>query len=311
VKGRALVASLTLLLALAGRASAGEGRRPRRGHARVPVPAAPAIQPLVPVDPIARARAREELTLARTTATVARARAQALIAYRLARRRSAEFLGDPARRAETARALDAALLMLKRSAFESSALERELVLARAERSALETGSGSGSATGSGVAAGPPTATEPAEPTAEAPEQLVDWEFPMPMAVPTLAWPARGTLVSGPGRRRDPATGTEAVSEAVEILSRMNEPVRAVAGGKVHRIAALPQGGYAVVVIHGEERISILSGLRRVDVAAGAELAAGDPIGLVGRDLDGAPVLTFELWQAGVAVDPRPWLPAAK
>jgi murein DD-endopeptidase MepM/ murein hydrolase activator NlpD len=288
VTGRWLALLLALPLLAPGPASAAEARRPKRPP-RAP---APAVVPLVPVDPLARARAREQLTLARSTATTARARAQALIAYRLARRRSAEFLGDPARRAETARALDAALLMLKRSAFESNALERELVLARAERTALEEGV---------VQAPAPDGDEAAK--------LDDWDFPLPAAVTVLAWPARGTVVSGPGRRRDPATGTEAVSEQIEILSRMNEPARAVADGRVQRIAALPQGGYAVVMTHADDRISILSGLRQVDVAVGAEVAAGDPLGLVGRDLDGAPVLAFELWQNGAPLDPRPFLPS--
>jgi murein DD-endopeptidase MepM/ murein hydrolase activator NlpD len=137
---------------------------------------------------------------------------------------------------------------------------------------------------------------------------IDEEWPLPLPPATLDWPARGTVVSGPGRRRDPATGTEAISEAVEILSRMNEPARAVADGQVRRIAALPQGGYAVVLAHDEERISIVSGLRQVDVPVGTALKSGAQLGLVGRDLDGAPVVTFELWQAGVPVDPRPWLP---
>jgi murein DD-endopeptidase MepM/ murein hydrolase activator NlpD len=125
----------------------------------------------------------------------------------------------------------------------------------------------------------------------------------------ISWPARGTLVSGPGIRRDPATGTDSISESVEILSRMNEPVRAVADGQVRRIAALPQGGYAVVTEHADDRISVLAGLRQVDVDEGAAVKAGQPLGLVGRDLDGAPVLVFELWQDGSPIDPRPLLPA--
>jgi murein DD-endopeptidase MepM/ murein hydrolase activator NlpD len=269
-------------------------RERSRTRIRTPAPSNDNVVPLVPVDPVARARAREQLTLARSTATLARARAQALIAYRLARRRSVEFLGDPARRAENARALDTALSVLKRSAFESRALSRELVLARAECQALETGDelpvASPAATSLTLASSDESAASP---------------VPIPLA---LAWPARGTVVSGPGRRRDPATGTETTFDGVEILSRMNEPVRAVADGRVHRIAALPQGGYAVVMTHAEAGVSILSGLRQVDVAPGTTLTAGQPLGLVGRDLDGAPVLTFELWRAGAPVDPRPLLP---
>jgi len=85
-------------------------------------------------------------------------------------------------------------------------------------------------------------------------------------------------------------------------------VRAIADGRVRKTAALPQGGYAVVTEHGDDRISILSGLRQIDVDEGTEVKAGQALGLVGRDLDGAPVLVFELWQNGSPIDPRPLLP---
>jgi septal ring factor EnvC (AmiA/AmiB activator) len=35
--------------------------------------------------------------------------------------------------------------------------------------------------------------------------------------------------------------------------------------------------------------------------------SGQALGLVGRDLDGAPVLVFELWHKGSPIDPRPLL----
>jgi murein DD-endopeptidase MepM/ murein hydrolase activator NlpD len=133
----------------------------------------------------------------------------------------------------------------------------------------------------------------------------------PLLAAGIGWPTRGTLVSGPGIRRDPATGTDSIAQGVEILSRMNEPVRAIADGRVRKTAALPQGGYAVVTEHGDDRISILSGLRQIDVDEGAEVKAGQALGLVGRDLDGAPVLVFELWHKGAPIDPRPLLASGR
>lgn len=263
-----------------------------------------------PVDPLARAQARESFLSSRAASTEQRARAQALAAYRLARRRGADFLGDPGRRVATARALDAALMVLRRSASETAGWRRELSHAQAERQALQKGGRPGPHPAAGDA-DPGMVLTPMSLEVLATLGPGAGVIFAPLMAVGVAWPTRGTLVSGPGIRRDPATGTDSISESVEILGRMNEPVRAVAGGRVRRVEALPQGGYAVVTEHPDERISILSGLRQVDVAEGAEVTAGQPLGLVGRDLDGAPVLVFELWQDGAPVDPRPLLPPTR
>jgi murein DD-endopeptidase MepM/ murein hydrolase activator NlpD len=310
-------AALGLLLALAGPAVAREKRRSSH-HRSQPPPAAPSDRSAEApaVDPLVRAEAREHFLSARAEATEQRARAQALAAYRLARRRGIDFLGDPARRVATARALDAALLVLRRSSSETAGWRRELEHAQAERLALQRSGDphAGQLASASVAASGQSLYTPLTPlTLEVLATLGPGAGVVfaPLMGTAIAWPARGTLVSGPGIRRDPATNTDSLSESVEILSRMNEPVRAIARGRVRKAAALPQGGYAVVTEHDDNRISILSGLRQVDVAEGAEVEVGQPLGLVGRDLDGAPVLVFELWQDGAPIDPRPLLPAVR
>ncbi len=287
-------------------------------------PSAPSDLEVV-VDPVARARSREALMAARAEAAERRARAHALLAYRLARRRSSELWSEPARRAQTARALDAAWLVLRRSAGERSAWRRELAQASADRSSLErrlgqTGGGGlkeDAGDGHGAADSAEEPTTLARRASSSPGMLVlvgvlgpgaSLAAP-PAASSWLHWPARGATLSAPGLRRDPATATESRGEGIELLARLNDPVHAVADGHVRKVAALPQGGYAVVLAHDQERISIVSGLRQVDVTEGAAVKAGSPIGLVGRDLDGAPVLGFELWQDGAPIDPRPLLPA--
>jgi septal ring factor EnvC (AmiA/AmiB activator) len=73
---------------------------------------------------------------------------------------------------------------------------------------------------------------------------------------------------------------------------------------IRLIEALPEGGYAVVTQHPSGWVSVLSGLRDVAVAAGEPVELGQTIGLAGRNLDGAAVVTLEIWRHRRSVDPR-------
>jgi murein DD-endopeptidase MepM/ murein hydrolase activator NlpD len=237
------------------------------------------------VDPVDRARLREMLMTERSAEAEQRARQSALAAYRLVRRRAVAFLPAPERRGEDARAVAAALHLLRRTAGEARSWRAELARSTADREALE--------------AAPERAGAPAPATGDD-----------PAVAPTLLQPpTRGRVMAAPGVRVDQATGGQRRFTGVEYLGRLNEPVVAVEGGTVRRIEPLAQGGFAVVVAHGDGLVSIVSGLRRADVQPGQGVERGQALGLTGRNLDGAPVLGFELWQAGQPVDPRPLLEA--
>jgi septal ring factor EnvC (AmiA/AmiB activator) len=269
----------------------------------LPVATAFAARDDAGADPVLRARAREALMATRATTTTAEARAQALAAYRLARRRSAEFVSDARRRAEIARALDSAVLVLRRTAGESAAWRREHALAERERGRLEAGAAGPGRLALANAGEREGLTHPGVMLADvdARARRAPLAPLLPLALP---WPVRGHVLGAPGLRRDGGTGTEVVSEGLEILSRMNEPVRAIEDGLVRKAVPLPQGRYAVLTEHAEGRLVIVSGLRQLDVAEGTLVARGQRLGLVGRDLDGAPVVTVEIWEAGAPIDPR-------
>jgi murein DD-endopeptidase MepM/ murein hydrolase activator NlpD len=230
-------------------------------------------------EPLLRARAREELISKRSAQADATARAQALAAYRLSRKRTATFLDDPAHRTGDARAADAALLVLARSLEEAAVLDDERVEASAERRALEAS---------------------VEATADDPALPRHWHR-------RFRPPARGAAVATPAISRDEATGAQTRLPSVQLLARLDEPVHAIAAGRVGKVAALPQGGYAVVTTHEDGWLSVLSGLRQVDVAEGSRVESGQRLGSVGRNLDGAPILDFQLVHGGRAVDPGPVL----
>lgn len=246
--------------------------------------AAAALGPAAPAwaedEALVLARLRErQATLAHQTASAeSAARQQAWLAYRLARRRQLGFLADETRRLEDAQAVNLALDVLVRGVAEARAHAEERDKLGQELLALTT------------------LVQDRQTTAQD-------DGPAP-PVPRFRRPVTGAIVGEPGLRRDPGNGTELRQHALRLLARLNEPVRAPAAGVVRRVEALPQGGYAVVVEHPGGWVSILSGMRQPQVEAGAPVDDGQALGLAGRNLDGAAVLSVELWHRRRPVDPR-------
>jgi murein DD-endopeptidase MepM/ murein hydrolase activator NlpD len=241
------------------------------GLALVPILSAPASAE----EPgaVQRLRARERTLAEQARGSEELARQQARAAYRLARRRELGFVAQPDGRLEQARALDEALRVVRRSAEEARVIRDELGRVRAEREAL-------AAAAAGVT--------------------------VPLGQrPRFVRPVRGTIVGRPGLRRDPVTGVEVRQDGLQILARMNDPVAAPGDGTVRRVESEPQGGFSVVTAHEGGWLSVLSGLRAVSVAPGERVDAGAPLGLAGRNLDGAAVVSLELWRGRTAVDPGP------
>jgi murein DD-endopeptidase MepM/ murein hydrolase activator NlpD len=204
------------------------------------------------------------------------ARKRGLLAYRLCRRRELGFATNPERRLEDARAFDLALVALQRSAGETSTLSYELDRLRSERTAIEA-----AFVARATAAASPTDGAVATTNLDQPGQLLR--------------PVRGEAVAMPGARRDGSTKVELRHAGVKMLARLNEPVRAVAAGIIRRVEALPQGGFAVVTTHATGMTSIVTGLRDISVAPGDKVSPGQALGLAGRNLDGAAVVSIELW----------------
>lgn len=223
--------------------------------------------------------AREQILEMQREAAEAGTRKRALFAYRMARRRELGFASDPENRLEDARGFDMAVVALRRSAEETQALGRELDRVRADRTAMESALITRALAAAGEAEG-----------REASGRL------------QLARPVRGTPVAVPSVRRDGPTKVELRHDSLDFLARMNDPVRAVAAGVVKRVELLPQGGLAVITAHADGLVSIVTGLRDVLVAPGAKVEIGQTLGLAGRNLDGAAVVSVEIWRHRRAED---------
>jgi murein DD-endopeptidase MepM/ murein hydrolase activator NlpD len=220
-----------------------------------------------------RLTVREQILDAQRSASEGITRQRTLLAYRLARQRELGFTPNPETRLDDARSFDLALLALRRASDETRTIANELDRVRGERTAVEAAF-----------------------VARATSRKSTDDRPPEASLGPLVRPVRGEVVAVPGARRDSSTKAELRHDGVKFLARLNEPVRAVAAGTISRVEALPQGGFAVVTAHPLGLVSIVTGLRDITVAPGDKVGAGQPIGLTGRNLDGAAVVSGELWR---------------
>ena len=117
----------------------------------------------------------------------------------------------------------------------------------------------------------------------------------------MPFPARGQVIARFNEKTDSLT-----SRGITIETRSDAQVVAPYDG--HIVFAGPFRGYGLLLIieHSEGYHTLLSGLSRIDGAAGQNLVAGEPVGVMGRT-DNKPNLYFELRHNGQPVDPLPWL----
>lgn len=204
-----------------------------------------------------------------------KAQEQALAAYRLQRRRELGFFANPDSRVQDAQASDLAMATLQRRHDENRSLSSELERVQADLRKLQQ-------------------AREAQRDATA---LQDGGM-------RFVRPVKGVVVGEPGVRHEPPTSTEIRRDGMEFLARLNEPVRAAGAGVVRLVESLPQGGYAVVTQHPLGWVSIVSGLREVSVRPGEPVAQGQSVGFAGRNLDGAAVISLELWRNRKPIEPR-------
>ncbi len=120
-------------------------------------------------------------------------------------------------------------------------------------------------------------------------------------------PAVGRIATAFGQTNDfgqPARGiTIETSDLAEVV--------APAGG--HVLFAGPFRGYGQILIieHGDGYHSLVAGFGRIDATTGQTVAAGEPIGIMGRAADHQASLYYELRHNGQPVNPQPWLAAER
>ncbi|MEZ4388986.1 MAG: M23 family metallopeptidase [Candidatus Krumholzibacteriia bacterium] len=127
-----------------------------------------------------------------------------------------------------------------------------------------------------------------------------------MTRPPDAWPAAGFITQefteGEVHRGErPHLG-------LDIAGPEGEPILAAGDGLVVRTGTDPFLGNFVEIQHGMGYLTVYGHCRQVAVARGAEVRRGQIVAYMGATGEAsAPHLHFEVWQHGMAVDPRRFL----
>jgi septal ring factor EnvC (AmiA/AmiB activator) len=120
-------------------------------------------------------------------------------------------------------------------------------------------------------------------------------------------PARGRVLAGFGDRSE--VGGE--FRGIAIATRPSAQVVAPRAGSVVFAGPLRGYGQLLIIEHGEGYHVLLAGLSRLDAAAGDEVLAGEPVGVMDPVSSGQPTLYVELRRNGQPINPVPWLAASK
>jgi len=93
---------------------------------------------------------------------------------------------------------------------------------------------------------------------------------------------------------------------IEILAQSGSVVRAVYAGKVAFADRYGAYGRIVILDHGDHYYTVSGDLDEIDVKIGQDVGAGDRVGTVGDDGQGA-MLYFEVRHGSQTIAPGPWL----
>lgn len=170
---------------------------------------------------------------------------------------------------------------------------------------------------------PPTAGEDrgeppaplARPTAssQGTGQVASLPAPPPLAEARgrLFAPVAGTVV----RRFGKGNPTDLMNQGLLLRTRPGALVIAPHDGNVLYAGPFEGFGRILIIEHGDGYHTLLAGLARVDLAVGARVLAGEPVGAMrmadraagqGENEGGAPELYLELRHNGDPIDPLPW-----
>ncbi len=96
---------------------------------------------------------------------------------------------------------------------------------------------------------------------------------------------------------------------VDIVSKKNEPVMAVASGTVILSSWTQDSGYVIIIQHSSNLISVYKHNAELLKKTGSFVTGGDVIAIIGNtgELTDGPHLHFELWYKGNAVNPEDFI----
>ncbi|BCR05759.1 peptidase M23 [Desulfuromonas versatilis] len=121
----------------------------------------------------------------------------------------------------------------------------------------------------------------------------------------LPWPVKGPVKVGFGTGRHPELGTMFESNGIEIATAVDQPIAAVAAGRVAFANWFKGYGNLLIVDHGDSFFTLYAHASRLNKKVGDRVAAGETVGASG--FEGSRTVYFEIRKGGAPQDPQAWL----
>ncbi len=115
----------------------------------------------------------------------------------------------------------------------------------------------------------------------------------------LSWPVSGRVTQHFGDQT--ASGVHA--KGLTLKTRPNATITTPYDGTVLFAGPFQNYGQLMIIDHGDEYLTVLSGFGSMDVSVGQEVLAGEPIGFMAQNNTN---LYLEMRYRGQAIDPEPW-----
>ena len=115
----------------------------------------------------------------------------------------------------------------------------------------------------------------------------------------LAWPVSGKITQKYGDQSASGVHAKGVILKTRPLAQITTPY----DGTVLFAGPFQNYGQLLIIDHGDEYLTVLAGLDRMDVTVGQEVLAGEPIGAMSNTYTD---LYLEMRYRGQAIDPEPW-----
>ena len=123
----------------------------------------------------------------------------------------------------------------------------------------------------------------------------------------LIWPVNnGRVIRKFGENTNKKLNTVTLSYGVDIKTKSNTMVRAVAEGVVSVIEWIPGFGSIIIVTHNENFRTVYGHVSDIRVVENNKVYKGDVLGDVSESLEGN-ILHFEIWRERKNQDPEDWL----
>ena len=123
----------------------------------------------------------------------------------------------------------------------------------------------------------------------------------------LDWPVSSRKITRKfGEIKNKKLKTVTLNYGIDIKTKKDEPVYAIAGGRVSIIHWIPEFGSVVIITHRNNYRTVYGHLTNISVDVGDEVQAGDKLGTVTNSLEGD-IVHFEIWNERNYQNPVMWL----